>query len=85
MWIAVPMKSKLKNGHRMHELYIFVEILVCISKKRSSFFIFSSIDNWQERQYPFTRDEWGVWRLTIPPLSDGSPAIKHGQIIKVKF
>jgi len=46
---------------------------------------FSYLDNWQERQYPFTRDEWGVWRLTIPPLTDGSTAIKHGQIIKVKF
>jgi 1,4-alpha-glucan branching enzyme len=43
-----------------------------------------SIDHWQERQYPFTRDEWGVWRITIPALSDGSAAIKHGQAIKVK-
>lgn len=41
-------------------------------------------DNWQEKQYPFTRDQWGVWRITIPPLADGSPAIKHGQAIKVK-
>jgi hypothetical protein len=48
-------------------------------------FFSSSIDNWRQKQYPFTRDEWGVWRLTIPPLADGSPAIKHGQIIKVEF
>lgn len=40
-------------------------------------------DNWKEREYPFTRDQWGVWRLTIPPLSDGSTAIKHGQAVKV--
>lgn len=42
------------------------------------------VDNWQKKQYPFTRDQWGVWRVTIPPLADGSPAIKHGQAIKVK-
>lgn len=41
------------------------------------------IDNWQDKQYPLTRDQWGVWRGIIPPLSDGSPAIKHGQAIKV--
>ncbi|CAF0824407.1 unnamed protein product [Adineta ricciae] len=40
-------------------------------------------NNWQEKQYPFTRDEWGIWRLTIPPLADGTPAIKHGQIVKL--
>ena len=45
---------------------------------------FPFVDDWQEKQYPFTRDQWGVWRVTIPPLPDGSPAIKHGQGIKVK-
>lgn len=46
-------------------------------------YIRGDFNNWQERQYPFTRDEWGVWRITIPPLADGTPAIKHGQIIKL--
>ncbi|CAF4655235.1 unnamed protein product, partial [Rotaria magnacalcarata] len=32
---------------------------------------------------PFTCDQWGVWRVTIPPLSDGSTTIKHGQAIKL--
>ncbi|UJR27881.1 hypothetical protein I4U23_009146 [Adineta vaga] len=46
-------------------------------------YIRGDFNNWQERQYPFTRDQWGIWKLTIPPLSDGTPAIKHGQIIKL--
>ncbi len=89
MLIVVQMKLKLKNGHLVHVLCIFVEISVCIPYKIKLLFLslvlFSCIDNWQERQYPFTRDEWGVWRLTIPALPDGSTAIKHGQAIKVKL
>ncbi|CAF3840761.1 unnamed protein product [Rotaria sp. Silwood1] len=46
-------------------------------------YIRGDFNNWQEKQYPFTRDQWGVWRVTIPPLSDGSIAIKHGQAIKL--
>ena len=41
------------------------------------------LDQWQEKQYPLKRDQWGVWHLTMPALSDGTPAIKHGQVIKV--
>ncbi|CAF0941289.1 unnamed protein product [Rotaria sordida] len=46
-------------------------------------YIRGDFNNWQERQYSFTRDQWGVWRVTIPPLSDGSIAIKHGQAINL--
>ncbi|UJR21858.1 hypothetical protein I4U23_024931 [Adineta vaga] len=46
-------------------------------------YIHGDFNNWQERQYPFTRDQWGVWQVTIPPLSDGSTTIKHGQAIKL--
>ncbi|CAF1026570.1 unnamed protein product [Rotaria sordida] len=46
-------------------------------------YIRGDFNNWQEKQYPFTRDQWGIWRGTIPHLPDGSPAIKHGQAIKL--
>lgn len=41
------------------------------------------VDNWQPQQYPFVRDQFGVWRGKIPPLPDGSPAIKNGQALRV--
>ncbi|CAF2027266.1 unnamed protein product [Rotaria magnacalcarata] len=46
-------------------------------------YIRGDFNNWKEREYPFTCDQWGVWRVTIPPLSDGSTTIKHGQAIKL--
>ena len=66
---------------------IFVANSVWISSERSdhSWSWTCSVDNWQEKQYPFVRDQYGVWRGTIPPLADGSIAIKHGQAIKVKI
>ena len=77
------MKSISKNGHPVQKPCTFEEISVRSSiPSEDGTFLF--IDNWQEKQYPFTRDQWGVWRGTIPPLADGSPAIKHGQAIKVK-
>lgn len=52
----------------------------CIIFYKKFFFL---IDNWQEKQYPLQRDQYGKWTITIPPLADGSPAVKHGQAIKV--
>ncbi|CAF1023661.1 unnamed protein product [Rotaria sp. Silwood1] len=46
-------------------------------------YIRGDFNNWQEKQYPLQRDEWGKWTITIPPLADGSPAMKHGQAIKL--
>ncbi|CAF1618239.1 unnamed protein product, partial [Adineta ricciae] len=46
-------------------------------------YIHGDFNNWREKQYPFTRDQWGVWRVTIPPLLDGSTTIKHGQAVKL--
>ena len=73
----------------MHVPCTFAEILVGIENYAKYFFFenlcLSFKDNWQERQYPLICDEWGVWTLTIPPSSDGSTAIQHGQAIKVRF
>ncbi len=70
--------AKAMYIHGDFSLYLKLESFLKIR------FFYLYIDNWQERQYPFTRDQWGVWRITIPSLSDGSAAIKHGQAIKVK-
>lgn len=86
MLILKQMRSKSKNGHPVLKPCIFVATSVWISSERSdhSWNTFC-VDNWQEKQYPFVRDQYGVWRGTVPPLADGSIAIKHGQAIKVKI
>lgn len=84
-WTVEPTKSTSKNGHLLRGRCTFEEISVRSHRHSLSPWVHSSVtDNWQERQYPFTRDTWGVWRLTIPPLADGTTAIKHGQAIKVR-
>ena len=40
-------------------------------------------NQWQKESYPFKKLDYGKWELIIPPLSDGSPAIKH--LSKVKL
>ncbi|CAF0754152.1 unnamed protein product [Didymodactylos carnosus] len=46
-------------------------------------FIRGDFNGWQEKQYPLRRNEFGVWEITIPALSDGSTAIKHNSAIKL--
>ncbi|CAM4799376.1 unnamed protein product [Rotaria magnacalcarata] len=46
-------------------------------------YIRGDFNQWQEKQYPLSRDQWSKWTITIPPLADGSPAIKHGQAVKL--
>lgn len=41
------------------------------------------IDNWNRENYPYKKLEYSKWELTIPPNSDGTPAIKHLSEIKV--
>lgn len=41
------------------------------------------IDNWQWLATPYTKLPFGKWELIIPPLEDGSAAIKHLSEIKV--
>lgn len=43
------------------------------------------IDNWKLYEYKFEKLDFGKWKLTIPALSDGSCAIKHGTIVKVSL
>lgn len=42
-------------------------------------------DDWNRENYPYKKLEYGKWELTIPPNSDGTPAIKHLSEIKVVF
>lgn len=40
-------------------------------------------NEWALESHPYKKLEFGKWELTIPPLADGSPAIKH--LTKVKL
>lgn len=41
-------------------------------------------DNWSHSANPMTRDEYGVWSCYVPPLADGSCAIPHDSMVKVR-
>ncbi len=32
-----------------------------------------------------TRDQWGVWEVTLPDGPDGKPAIAHGSRLKIRM
>ncbi|VDL89931.1 unnamed protein product, partial [Schistocephalus solidus] len=38
-----------------------------------------------EKEFPFTRLEYGKWELKIPPTENGKPRIEHLSKIKVRF
>ncbi len=39
-------------------------------------------DNWDRDATPMTKNNFGVWEVTLPP-KDGQPAITHDSKIKV--
>jgi len=46
-------------------------------------YLYGDFNDWQHKEYPFTRIEYGKWELHLPPNPDGSPLIKHGSKIKL--
>ena len=44
---------------------------------------FLSLDGWSRTSHACTRNEFGVWELTIPYKEDGSSPIPHGSKVKV--
>lgn len=40
-------------------------------------------NNWNSTQYPYTKLDFGKWRLELPPQKDGSCIIKHNTVIKL--
>lgn len=42
-------------------------------------------DGWTRKSHEMTRDERGVFSISLPDDADGSPAIAHGSKIKVGF
>jgi 1,4-alpha-glucan branching enzyme len=44
----------------------------------------TALDNWNRTSHPMTRNEYGVWEITIPPNSNGEPAIPHDSKLKVR-
>lgn len=46
-------------------------------------FLRGDFNDWKLETHPFKKLDYGKWELTIPPLSDGSPAINHLSKIKL--
>ncbi len=59
----------------------FSKCSVVVSIQR--FLIPVSLDNWNRISHPMTKDQFGVWEITLPP-KDGQCAIPHDSKIKVR-
>ncbi|XP_021962387.1 1,4-alpha-glucan-branching enzyme [Folsomia candida] len=46
-------------------------------------FLTGDFNKWNRTEFPYTKEEYGKWSLTIPPNSDGTPRIRHLSEIKV--
>ncbi|KAJ1541663.1 alpha-1,4-glucan branching enzyme, partial [Nowakowskiella sp. JEL0078] len=46
-------------------------------------FLVGDFNDWKVGEYPLKKNEFGVWEIFIPNLSDGKPAIPHLSKIKV--
>ena len=58
-------------------------ILCCIKSSQVLLLIIFVSDGWSRTSHPCTRNEFGVWELTIPYKEDGSSPIPHGSKVKV--
>lgn len=41
-------------------------------------------DDWNRDSHPMKKNEYGVFKLTLPPVGNGQPAIPHNSKIKVR-
>jgi len=46
-------------------------------------FLRGDFNNWDRLSHPFKKLPFGKWELTIPPGSDGQPAIQHLSKLKL--
>jgi len=45
--------------------------------------LFGDFNGWNRGQYPYKKDDHGIWHLFIPDKEDGSPAIEHNSRYKI--
>jgi 1,4-alpha-glucan branching enzyme len=48
-----------------------------------SMYLRGDFNNWNTREFPFEKLDFGKWKLTIPAMADGSCRIKHGSVVKL--
>ncbi|KAL0067646.1 alpha-1,4-glucan branching enzyme [Marasmius tenuissimus] len=48
-------------------------------------YLIGEFNDWDRSSHPMTRDEFGVWGITIPPKSPGVCAIPHDSKIKISM
>lgn len=91
--LKLTVRLSVENGHRAQRHYFLLETLVRTDiyshfMTRLLFMIrlhnyIVSLDKWNRTEFPYTKEEYGKWSLTIPPNSDGTPRIRHLSEIKV--
>ncbi|KAE9410007.1 glycoside hydrolase [Gymnopus androsaceus JB14] len=47
--------------------------------------LIGEFNNWNRTSHPMSKNEFGVWEITIPPTSDGACAIPHDSKIKISM
>ncbi|KZV77128.1 glycoside hydrolase family 13 protein [Peniophora sp. CONT] len=47
--------------------------------------LIGDFNDWNRISHPLTRNEYGVWEMTIPPTADGQPAVAHDSKIKISM
>ena len=45
--------------------------------------LFGDFNNWNRGQYPYKKDDYGVWHLFLPDNEDGTPMLKHDSRYKI--
>lgn len=46
-------------------------------------YLTGDFNGWNRTSHPFTKHEFGKWRIDLPPSDDGSPLIKHLSEVKI--
>ena len=45
---------------------------------------FGDFNNWNREEFSCTKDQYGVWSVTLKPNPDGSPRLAHNSKYKIQ-
>jgi len=79
-------RSSTASGLQTPSLQVLLASSVRASQSRTrspDFLNAMRTDAWNHQAHKMTKNAFGVWELTIPPV-DGQPAIPHDTMIKVR-
>ncbi|KIJ69977.1 glycoside hydrolase family 13 protein [Hydnomerulius pinastri MD-312] len=47
--------------------------------------LIGEFNNWHRMSHPMTKNEYGIWEITLPPKAPGEPAIPHDSKLKISM